>query len=245
MVPPTARTAIVTGGSGGLGGAISRRLAADGCAVAVHFHANPAKASAVVDAIVAAGGHAFAVGGDIGEEADAKRIVADTVATLGRLDILVNNAGTIIRGPMGHIPKADLAAQFSTNVIGAMLMCQEAMRHLPDGGRIINISSNLATRPPATAVPYAASKAALNALTEGLAKELGPRGITVNAVAPGGTRTEMIAAVEQAVIDQLIATTPLGRLGEPDDIADVVAFLASDAARWVTARTLVVDGGWI
>ena len=245
MTAPTARVAIVTGGSGGLGGGISRRLAADGCAIAVHFNGSPAKAQAVVDAICASGGRAIAVGGDIGEAADAKRIVSDTVAAFGHLDILVNNAGAILRGPMGDIPKADLVGLFSTNVIGAMLMCQEAMRHLPVGGRIINISSNLAITPPATAVAYAASKAAVNALTEGLARELGVRGITVNAVAPGGARTEMIADVEPEVIDWLISTTPLGRLAEPEDIADVVAFLASDAARWVTGRTLVVDGGWV
>ncbi len=197
MTAPPFRAAIVTGGSGGLGGGIARRLAAEGCAIAVHFHAGAARAQAVVDAIQAGGGRAIAVGGDIGDEADAGRIVDETVDAFGRLDILVNNAGAIIRGPMGNIAQADLVALFSTNVIGAMLMCQEAMRHLPAGGRIINISSNLAITPPATAVAYAASKAAMNALSEGLARELGPRGITVNAVAPGGSRTEMIADVER------------------------------------------------
>ncbi len=243
---PQPRVALVTGGSGGIGGGISRKLAADGCAVAVHYHSHPAKAQAVADEIVAAGGRAIAVGGDVGEAADARRIVEETVAAFGRLDILVNNAGTMIRGPMGDFTQAELVGQFSTNVIGMMLMCQEAMRRLPDGsGRIVNISSNLALMPAPTGVPYSASKAAVNAFTEGLARELGARGITVNAVAPGGTRTEMIADVDQALLDWIVSTTPLGRLAEPDDIADVVAFLASDQARWITGRTLVADGGWV
>jgi 3-oxoacyl-[acyl-carrier protein] reductase len=240
------KVALVTGSSRGIGAAIAKRLAADGARVGVHCQSNAAAATGVIDEISRAGGTAVLLKGSVGSPADCRQIVETAAARLGSIDILVNNAGSIRRIPFGKMTLEDAEEQFSTNVFSVLLMSQEAVRRFPaTGGRIINISSNLALGGFADVSLYAAAKAAVITMTHCFAKELGARGITVNAVAPGGTETDMLADLAPAMRDYVIQNTPLGRLGRPSDIADVVAFLASDASRWITGCTIRADGGFI
>jgi 3-oxoacyl-[acyl-carrier protein] reductase len=236
------KTALVTGAASGIGAAIARRLAAEGVAVAVNFRNRPPEA--VIAAIEAAGGTAFAVQGDAAT--DSAAIVAATIARFGGIDILVNNAGAIEAALLGAIEPDSFTRQFSANTLSVLLMMQAALPHFPaSGGRIINISSSLAMAPvPSTAV-YSASKAAVNTLTQCFARELGGRKITVNAIAPGATETPMTAGVPAAIHAKIAADTPLGRWAAPDDIAATAAFLASDGACFITGRIITVDGGLI
>ncbi|KAG8526099.1 uncharacterized protein KY384_000092 [Bacidia gigantensis] len=239
------QTAIITGGSRGIGATIAKRLAADGANIAVNFSRNAEAAAQIVAEIERAGGSAEAVQGNLSDPAQIERCFAETQATFGRLDILVNNAGLAEYRPLADSDAAFYDAIFAVNVRGALLCCREAARYFgKSGGRIINISSSLTESPTPNACVYAASKAALESLTAFLGAELGSKNILVNAVSPGVTRTEMLAQVlSPAMQTDLIARTPLGRLGETGDIADVVAFLASDAARWITGQVLVANGG--
>jgi 3-oxoacyl-[acyl-carrier protein] reductase len=240
------KIALVTGGSGGIGGETARRLAAQGAKVAVTYRSNAQSALALVDEIQAAGGGAMAIGGDVAQEADASRIADAVAAAFGQIDILVNNAGTLRSLPLGQITAADIDDQFAANVRGVVLMTQAAIRHFPDeGGQVINVSSTLAKGASYDGIAlYGASKAAVDRLTEAFARELGPRHIRVNAVAPGGVHTRMTARLTDERIAEMASRTPLGRFGEPDDIADVIVFFASPQSRWITGRSLVVDGGY-
>jgi 3-oxoacyl-[acyl-carrier protein] reductase len=240
------KTALVTGASGGIGAAIALTLASRGARVAVHYFRNAASAEAVVAAIVQAGGQAFTVGGDAADPEGAASIVDTVVATCGTIDILVNNAGTLQAMPFGQITKAGFDEQFGANVLAVILMMQAAVPHFPArGGRIVNLSTNIVTTPLPGLAVYCAAKAAVSTLTHAFAKELGPRRITVNAVAPGGTRTPMTDWLTDDMRQGIAAATPLGRMAEPDDIAGIVAFLASDDARWVNGRVIVADGGLV
>ena len=239
------KTALVTGGARGIGAAIAERLAKDGAAVAVNYARSAKEAEEVVARIRKAGGKAVALKADMSDPAQAKGLVDAAHKELGRLDILVNNAGRADFAPLEAVDGAHVKAQFDLNVNGPIFATQAAAGRFPkEGGRVINVSSVVGRSAFAGASVYSATKAALNSLTRVWAAELGPRGVTVNAVAPGPVETEMLrAALDEATTQGMIARTPLGRLGAPADIADAVAFLASPDARWVTGQVIETAGG--
>ena len=239
------KVAIVTGGSRGIGAAIARRLGADGASVVVNYTRNEDAARQVVAQVESGGSKAAAIQADMGEEAQIAALFARAGEAFGRVDILVNNAGVSGGRALEDTDAAFYEEMFGVNVRGPLLAMRQAARQMgPEGGRIVNISSSITRSPTAQWAAYAASKAALETLTACLAVELGPRGITVNAVAPGVTQTDMLQAVMPPdVQQQMVANTPLGRLGQPDDIADVVAFLCGHEGRWITGQTLVANGG--
>jgi 3-oxoacyl-[acyl-carrier protein] reductase len=242
----TGKVAVVTGASKGIGAAIAKALAAQGASVVVNYASSRAGADAVVAAITAAGGKAIAANGDVSKAAGAQGLVDAAVTAFGRLDILVNNSGVYEFSTLADITEEKFHWMFNINVLGVLLTTQAAAKHLGEGASVINIGSGVTSLfPPETAV-YTATKGAVDAITGVLARELGPRRIRVNSINPGiveteGTRSQgFIGSDFEAA---LITQTPLGRAGQPDDIADVAVFLASDDARWLTGETLVVGGG--
>ncbi|APO70573.1 short-chain dehydrogenase/reductase SDR family protein (plasmid) [Rhizobium gallicum] len=246
------KTALVTGGSRGIGLEIAERLAADGATVAITYNASKAGADEAVAAIERAGGTAFALQADL---VDAKTIPALFDQLDGELskrngsktlDILVNNAGNSGWGNLADATPNGWNTMIAVHARAPFFMVQSALSRLSDGGRIINISSGAGTRPISAVPIYSMAKAAINNLTHALAIELGPRKITVNAVAPGWIRTDMNAAVRESaeMVKAIEDDTALGRFGETSDVAAVVAFLASDAARWVTAQVIEASGGY-
>ncbi|WP_029003466.1 SDR family NAD(P)-dependent oxidoreductase [Azorhizobium doebereinerae] len=244
MTELAGKRALVTGASRGIGAAIALALAEKGADVAITYERSADKAAEVVRAIEAKGRRGIALQADSADPAAVKRSVDAAAEQLGGLDILVNNAGIARPGAVADMSLADIDALLSVNVRAVVLASQAALAHLPQGGRIISIGSCLAERVPFPGVTvYSMSKSALLAFTRGLARELGPRGITVNLVHPGATDTDMNpAGGEQA--DGLRALTPLGHFGRPEDVAASVAFLASPAAGQITGTGLVVDGGF-
>lgn len=237
------KRALVTGASRGIGAAIALALAEKGADVAITYERSADKAAEVVRAIEAKGRRGIALQTDSADPAAVKRSVDDAAAALGGLDILVNNAGIARSGALADMSLADIDALLNVNVRAVVLASQAALGHLREGGRIISIGSCLAERVPFGGVTvYSATKSALLALTRGLARELGPSGITVNLVHPGSTDTDMNPADGELAEGQR-ALTPLGRFGRPEDVAAAVAFLASPAAGQITGTGLVVDGG--
>jgi 3-oxoacyl-[acyl-carrier protein] reductase len=241
------QVALVTGASKGIGAAIAQKLAAEGAAVVVNYAASKAGAEQVVDKIVTAGGKAVAVQADLSQPAEIVRLVAETKKAFGKLDILVNNAGVYEFAALEAITPEHFHRQFNLNVLGLLLTTQEAVKLMgSEGGSIINISSVAAVaRFPASAV-YSGTKAAVDAATRALAAELGPRKIRVNSINPGMIETEGFHAAGIAESDfrkQVESQTPLGRIGQPDDIATAVAFFASKDASWITGETLYISGG--
>lgn len=238
------RVALVTGASRGIGRAIALALAAHGAHVAVNYHANERDAAAVVDEIASHGGRALAVLGDVASVPDVRSLFAQTVDRLGGLDIFVSNAGFFIFRPVAEMSESDYDALFAMNARGVFFALQEAARRIRDGGRIIVMSaaSTGGTGAPNSAAAVA-SKAAAEQFARGLARELGPRNVTVNVVSPGPTRTEGFAKLPPAVQESAARLSPLGRIGEPEEIAAVVAFLASPAASWLTGQNLRATGG--
>lgn len=236
------QVALVTGASRGIGAAIARRLAADGAAVAVNYRTGRAQADAVVAAIEAAGGRAVALGADVADPAELARLFDATERHLGRVDVLVNNAGILRPTPIGGTEPATLDALFAVNVRAPWLATQEFVRRRGDarGGRVIHIGSGAGHRAFPGHAGYSASKAALEGMTRSMAAELGSRGITVNTVAPGTTETDMLPPSLAKVV---VPMTALGRLGRPEDIAGVIAFLASEAGGWITGTVLDANGG--
>jgi 3-oxoacyl-[acyl-carrier protein] reductase len=241
------KTAVVTGASKGIGAGIARRLASEGARVIVNYNRGKADAEKVVREIEAAGGQAAAVQGNVAEAADVKRLFETAVSTYGPVEVLVNNAGVYQFGPVEAFKEEDYDYHFNTNVKGVFLAIQESLKHFPaTGGSIINISSVLSKGPIAYASVYVATKAAVDALSESLAAELGPRKIRVNVVAPGPVETEGTHATGMIGSDVLIKTvaeTPLGRLGQPEDIAETVVYLASANSGWVTGERIGATGG--
>jgi 3-oxoacyl-[acyl-carrier protein] reductase len=240
------KVAVVTGASKGIGAAIAKALAAEGASVAVNYASSKAGADAVVAEITAAGGKAIAVGGDVSKAAEAQGIVDAAVKAYGRLDILVNNSGVYEFGALADITEAHYHKMFDVNVLGLLLVTQAAGKHLADGGSIINIGSGVTSLFPPESAVYTATKGAVDAITRVLAAELAPRKIRANSLNPGfveteGTHTAGIVGSDMAT--GFIAQTPLGRAGQPQDIADIAVFLASDDARWLTGETLVASGG--
>jgi len=240
------KVAIVTGASKGIGAGIAKALAAEGASVVVNYASSKEGADTVVASIIKAGGNAVAVGGNVSKTADAQSIVDTAIKNYGHLDILVNNSGVYEFAPIDAITEEHFHRHFNINVLGLLLVTQAAVKHMKEGASIINIGTG-ATRltPPNTAV-YVGSKAAVDAITGVLGRELGPKRIRVNSINPGvvnteGTRTQNIIGSDFE--KWAVVQTPLGRIGRPDDIAGVAVFLASDDARWLTGEVILATGG--
>jgi 3-oxoacyl-[acyl-carrier protein] reductase len=242
----TGKVAIVTGASKGIGAAIARTFAGAGAAVAVNYASSKADAERVVGEIVKAGGKAVAIQADVAKRADVERLFEETKAKLGLPNILVNNAGVYRFGPLESLTEQDFHSHFDTNVLGAILAIQEAVKAFGGaGGSIINISTISSTNPSPNSLLYSASKSAIDTITRELALELADKGIRVNAIAPGMTETEGFAAAGLSAesAKALGFSLPMGRLGKPEDIAQVALFFASDRSAWVTGERISASGG--
>lgn len=238
------RSAIVTGASRGIGAAIARRLGGTGVAVIVNFASDVKAAAATVEAIEAVGGTAHALQADVADGAAFARLFDEAERQVGPIGMLVNNAGLMAPKRIAEVEDDWFAKLFAVNVGGTLNGCRLAATRLADGGSIVNLSTSVIGMSPPGYGPYCASKAAVEALTRSLSKELGPRGIRVNAVAPGPTDTDLLSEANSPErMDQYRQMTPLGRLGEPDEIAGVVAFLASSTAGWINGQVIRVNGG--
>jgi 3-oxoacyl-[acyl-carrier protein] reductase len=241
------KVAVVTGASKGIGAEIAKQLAVEGAAVVVNYASSRSDADKVVDAIAKGGGKAVAVQASVAKKADVEKLFASAEKAFGKIDILVNNAGVYQFGPLESATEDEFHRQFNTNVLGLILATQEAAKHFgPDGGSIINVSSLASTATPPATVIYAATKAAVDAVTQVLAKELGPKKIRVNAINPGPVETEGFQQGGFSGSDfekQAIAQTPLGRTGRPNDVAPLAVFLASPDSGWITGETIRVTGG--
>ncbi|MDR3677667.1 MAG: glucose 1-dehydrogenase [Acidobacteriota bacterium] len=242
------KVAVVTGASKGIGASIAKHLAAEGASVVVNYATSKEGADRAVAEITGKGGKAIAVQADVSKQADIGRLFAESKRAFGKLDILINNAGVYEFSPLEGITEGHFDKQFDLNVLGLILTSQEAAKHFsPEGGSIVNISSLVSTLAPPNSSVYSATKAAVDAVTKSLAKELGPRKIRVNAINPGMVETEGWHAAGFAESDmrkQVEAQTPLGRIGQPEDIAHAAVFFASSDAAWITGETLLVAGGF-
>lgn len=242
------KVAVVTGASKGIGASIALHLAAAGASVVVNYSSSREGADRVVEEIRGRGGQAVAVQANLAEEEEVRRLFTEAREAFGPLDILVNNAGIYEFAPLEGITAEHFHRQFNVNVLGLIFATQEAVKHLkPAGGSIVNISSVVSTYAVPNAAVYSATKAAVDAVTRSLAKELGPRGIRVNAINPGMVETEGTHTAGIAGSDwqrEVAQQTPLGRTGQPQDIATAAVFLASDGAAWITGQTLQISGGF-
>jgi 3-oxoacyl-[acyl-carrier protein] reductase len=243
----TGKVAVVTGASKGIGAEIARRLAAEGAAVVVNYARDHEGADKVVDDVMGAGGKAVAVQGSVAKSADVNRIFAQAKSTFGTVDILVNNAGVYQFGGIEEVTEDEFHRQFDTNVLGLLLATKAAVAQFgAEGGSVINIGSAASRVTPPSSSIYTATKAAVDAITRVLAKELGPRKIRVNSINPGVVETEgthTAGVIGSDFEAGAVQRTPLGRTGQPSDIAPIAVFLASDDSHWVTGETLAVSGG--
>ena len=240
------KVAVVTGASRGIGRATAERLARDGASVVINYAVSREEATAAVREIERQGGKAIAIQADIGRLDDIARLFGETIARLGRLDILIANAGYACFKPFAEITAEDFDRTYSINAKGTYFCLQEALRHMTDGGRIVCISTIGTVLNLPGGACYFGSKAAVEQFCRTLAREVAPRGITINVVSPGFTETAMLLAnIDEAARRNLIETTPLGRLGQPEEIAEVVSFLVNDTARWINRQNIAADGGII
>ena len=243
----TGKVAIVTGASKGIGAGIAKALGAAGAAVVVNYSSSKEGADRVVAAIAGKGGKAIAVQADVSKAADVQRLFNETKKAFGSLDVLVNNAGVYQFDPLEAVTEAEFRREFGTNVLGLILATREAAKYFgPEGGSVINIGSVASDMTPPTSVVYSATKGAVDAVTGVLAKELGARKIRVNSINPGGVETEGVHSagiIGSDFANQLVAQTPLGRFGQPEDIAPIAVFLASPASGWLTGEILKASGG--
>jgi 3-oxoacyl-[acyl-carrier protein] reductase len=241
------KVAVVTGASKGIGASIAKYLAAEGATVVVNYASSREGADSVVAEIASHGGHAIALQADVAKQADIERLFAETKKAFGKLDILINNAGVYEFSPLEGITEPHFHRMFDLNVLGLILTSREAAKHFgPEGGSIVNISSLASVLTPPNAAVYSGTKAAVDAVTKSLAKELGPRKIRVNAINPGMVVTEGARSggfIESDFRKQLEAGTPLGRIGQVEDISPAAVFFASADSSWITGETLVIAGG--
>ncbi|WP_276351479.1 SDR family oxidoreductase [Cohnella caldifontis] len=238
--------AIVTGGSRGIGRAIAERLASDGAYVVVNYAGNRGKAEETVQAIVQAGGKAVAIQADVSGVREVERLFSETAEKLGRVDILINNAGIMETQPIGEVKEADFDKHFAINVKGTYFACQQAAKHMKPGGRIVNLSTSVVGGMFPGYSVYAATKGAVEQITRQLAKELGPKGITINAIAPGPVATELFTAGKtEEQIEALSRLNAFQRLGRPEDIAGAVAMLVHRQSQWITGQTVRANGGYV
>ena len=241
------KVAVVTGASKGIGAGIAKALADEGASVVVNYSSSKQGANRVVAEISGRGGKAIAVQGDVSKQADIERLFSEAKKAFGRLDILVNNAGVYELGPLEEVTEDLFHKHFNLNVLGLLLTTKEAVKHLgPEGGSVINIGSGASSLRPANSTVYTATKAAVDAITGVLAKELGPRKIRVNSINPGMIETEGVhsAGFIGSDFQKMVETqAPLGRMGQPDDIAPTAVYLASSDSKYMTGETLLVSGG--
>jgi 3-oxoacyl-[acyl-carrier protein] reductase len=241
------KVAIVTGASKGIGAGIAKALAAEGAAVVVNFASSREGADKVVAEITGSGGKAVAVGGDVAKAADVKALFEATKKSFGKVDVLVNNAGVYKFAPIEDVTEEDYRWHFDINVLGPLLTIKEALKHFPaEGGSIINVSSVAAFSPTPTASVYSATKGALDTISLVLAHELGAKKVRVNSLNPGGVETEgthRLGVIGSEFEKDIVRRTPLGRMGQPDDIAKAAVFLASDDSAWITGERLTASGG--
>jgi 3-oxoacyl-[acyl-carrier protein] reductase len=240
------KVAVVTGASKGIGAAIAKALGAEGASVVVNYASSKSGAEKVVEAIKSSGGKAVAVKADVSKAAEAKGLIDDAIQAYGRLDILVNNTGVYEFAPLEAITEESFHRQFDINVLGVLLVTQAAAKHLPEGGSVINIGSGVSRITPPNSAVYTATKGAVDAITGVLSRELGPRKIRVNSLNPGMVETEGTISAgfigsdfEKAIVSQ----APFGRIGRPEEIADMAVFLASKESRWLTGETMIASGG--
>jgi 3-oxoacyl-[acyl-carrier protein] reductase len=242
------KVAIVTGASKGIGAGVAKALGAAGASVVVNYSTSREGADRVVAEIAGKGGKAVAVQGNMSSGADVKRLFTEAKKAFGRVDILVNNAGVFHFEPVESVTEAEFHRQFNTNVLGPILTVQESLKYFgSDGGSVINISSVASESPVPNSVVYSATKSALDSVTRVLAKELGARKIRVNTIAPGGVETEgthRVGIIGSDFEKEMISKTPLGRFGQPEDIAKVAVFLSSEDAAWITGERITVSGGF-
>jgi 3-oxoacyl-[acyl-carrier protein] reductase len=242
------KVAVVTGASKGIGTAIAKHLAAEGAVVVVNYSSSNEGADRVVDEIAKQGGKAIAVRANMAKRVEIERLFSETKKAFGRLDILVNNAGVYEFFPLEKVTEEHFHTHFDINVLGLLFAIQEATKYFgPEGGSVINISSSASMSAPPTASVYSATKAAVDTITKSLAKELGPRNIRVNAINPGMVETEGVRAAGFLGSDfqkMFESQSALGRIGQPDDVAPAVVFLASPDAGWITGETLIISGGY-
>jgi len=243
----TGKVAVVTGASKGIGAGIAKEFAAEGASVVVNYASAKQDADRVVDEISKVNGKAIAIQGNVAKKADVERLFAEAEKAFGKIDILVNNAGVYEFVPLQEVSEQQFHRMFDTNVLGMLLATQEALKHFNAGGAsIINISSLASSLTPPTAVVYNATKGAVDAITRTLAKELGPQRIRVNSINPGMVITDGVITGgfhESEFRTMLESQTPLGRVGQTDDIAPAAVFFASDDSKWITGETLIIAGG--
>jgi len=239
------KVAIVTGASRGIGRQIAIQLAQAGAKVVVNYSSNREKAEEVVKTIGQAGGEATAIRADVGRVSEIEALFSETLERFGRVDILINNAGIMGNAAIGDVTEEFFDRNYSINVKGTYFACQQAMKHMEAGGTIVNFSTSVAGAMLPTYSVYAATKGAVEQLTRQLAKEFGPKGITINCIAPGQVATELfLSGKSQELIDSYRRMNAFGRLGEPEDIANAIELLVGDKARWITGQTIRVNGGF-
>ncbi|MFP3888578.1 SDR family oxidoreductase [Priestia filamentosa] len=240
------KVAIITGASRGIGRKVAEQLADLGAKVTINYSSSPDKAEEVVKEIQDKGGEAIAIQADISHIGDIERLFSETISAFGKVDILINNAGIMINKPLSEVTEADYDKQFSVNVKGTFFACQQAMKYMEEEGHIVNISTSVNGQMFPTYSVYSGTKGAIEQFTRQLAKEFGQKKITINAVAPGPVDTELFSVGKtKQQIEGMKKMNAFGRLGEPEDISNVIEFLVSEKSQWVTGQTLRVNGGFI
>jgi Dehydrogenases with different specificities (related to short-chain alcohol dehydrogenases) len=240
------KVAIITGASRGIGSAIARQLSALGAKVVVNYSNNAVKAEEVVEEITKSGEQAVAIKADVSNIKDVEKLFSETITKFGSVDILINNAGVILYKLLSDVTEEEFDKLFNINVKGTYFACQQAMKHMENNGRIINFSTSVVGSMFPTYSVYAATKGAVEQITRQLAKEFGPKKITINAVAPGPINTELFnVGKTDEQIEAIRQMNSFGRIGEPDDIANTIEFLVSDKAQWITGQTLRINGGYV